>query len=247
MSFYIGKIKLPILEAGVRISRERESTNVPILNGETITIMGKKGLTQIEYSSMFPKQWGNYCDVTESQLKAPNKYKKLIEEMRDSENYFLVRITELKYNQYCKIKSAEFSIENGVGDIGYTISLEEYNKLNVSKTVYTPPTENDVIIATEPISMTNTALTGPPRESKTIKAHYHYVDSKETIFSISKKYNMSAAQLYADNISIIGNDWVVKEGMKLFIRGTDTEQNKKIDQNKKTLTVRGRTVVVNHS
>lgn len=238
MSFFIGKIKLPILEAGIRVGRERESTNVPILNGETITIMGRKGLTYIEYSSIFPKQWGSYCDVSESQLKAPNKYKKLIEEMRDSENYFLVRITELKYNQYCKIKSAEFSIENGIGDIAYTISLEEYNKLNVSKTVYVPPVETPVVVATEPITMTNTAMTGAPRESKTIKAHYHYVDLNETIFSIAKKYNMSAAQLYADNIGIIGNDWAVQEEMKLFIRGTDTEQTKKIDQNKKTVSVK---------
>ena len=40
MSFYIDKIKLPILEAGITVSKGRESSNIKILNGETVSIMG---------------------------------------------------------------------------------------------------------------------------------------------------------------------------------------------------------------
>lgn len=244
MSFYLGKTKLPILEPNVTVSKERESVNVPILNGETITIMGKKGLTEIDYSSFFPSAWGTYCDVSASQLKSPNKYKKIIEELRDNENYFLVRITELKLNLYCKIKSATFSPENGVGDIAYTIQLEEYNRLDKSQTIYIPPVVETPIIeqSQQVVAMTNTDLTGKPRESKTVKSQYYKITSTDTPNTIARKFNMNWKDIYDDNRSIIGsNPGLLIVGTPLFIRGTDTDKTKKI------LRLGGRNVVVNHS
>ena len=243
MSFYLGKIKIPIFEAeNIQVSRDREYENVKVLNGETVTILGKKGLLQIEYSSFFPKQYGSYCDVTESQLKKPTKYKQIIEDLRDGENYVLVRINELKVSNYFKITRASFGIENGVGDISYSISLEEYNKVSDSKSIYIAPVANETAAETQVVAMNTTALTGGPRESKTVEPLYHTVRSTDTTYKIAAKYNMNWKDIYEDNKSIIGNNpGLLIVGTKLYIRGTNTEKSTKILKLDS-----GRTVVVNH-
>ena len=243
MSICIGKTKLPIFEAErLIVSSERQSTNVSLLNGDTITVMGKKGLLQVDYSSFFPKQWGTYCDVSSGQLKTPNKYKKILEELRDGENYFLLRINELKISKYCKIKSCEFSPENGVGDISYTLRLEEYNKLKPSKSTYVPPTPAETSETTSVTGMVNTELTGTPRSEKSVSPQYYKVREGDNLYKIARKFNMIAKDLYFDNKAVLGQSYEVKVGMELKVRGTaDSAGNKVLKLGN------GRTVTVNHS
>ena len=246
MSFYIGKTKLPIFEAdSITVSKNRESTNVPILNGDTITIMGKKGLTQIDYSSFFPSSWGSYCDVSRGQLKKPNQYKRILEELRDNENFFMVRISELKLNVYCKIKELVFGLENGVGDISYSMSLEEYNKLTPSPViaVVNPIQTNIPQVEQAPVVNKDIDVNGAPRETKETEAREYVVQEDDCIYTIGMKFNMDWRDIYNDNKSIIGNDPnILKKGQKLKIRGNKKEQNKKILKLSS-----GREVVVNHS
>ena len=211
MSFYIGKIKIPVYEAGLKVSRNREYTNVPILNGDTVTVMGRKGLLQVSYSSFFPHDYGTYCDVGSSELKPPKKYKELLEDIRDDENYVLVRITELGINTYCKIISLDFEPENGVGDIAYTIKLEEYNQVENANVVYVAPvadtpvvgqTETAATTATTTIATTLPAsvrLTGTPRASKTVQPQYYTLNKNDTVWTVAAKFNMSPQQLMNDN------------------------------------------------
>ena len=243
MSIYIGKTKLPIFEAEhIKVSSERQSTNVPILNGDIVTVMGKKGLLQVEYTSFFPKQWGTYCDVSSGQLKAPNKYKKILEELRDGENYFLLRINELKISKYCKIKSCEFSIENGVGDIAYSLKIEEYNKLKPSKSTYVPTVPIETLDTNSVTGMVNTELTGTPRSVKSVSPQYYKVREGDNLYKIARKFNMIAKDLYFDNKAVLGQSYEVKVGMELKIRGTaDNSGNKVLKLSN------GRTVTVNHS
>ncbi|MBR1844273.1 MAG: LysM peptidoglycan-binding domain-containing protein [Lachnospiraceae bacterium] len=195
---------------------------------------------QIEYSSFFPKQWGSYCDVSEGQLLEPNKYKEMIEELRDNENYFLVRITELKISKYCKIKNCDFAIENGVGDISYTIQLEEYNKLQESKSVYIPPVS--ITDVTPVTSMSSTNLTGSPRSEKAVTSQYYTVRDGDNLYIIARKFNMEAKNLYFDNKSVLGQSYEVKAGMQLKVRGTTDSSGRKILK-----LGSGRTVTLNHS
>ena len=150
MKFMLGKIRLPIVEDKIEIREGRESSEVKILNGKTVTVMGNKKLTEISYQSYFPKYWTTACDT--SSIKAPTKYVSMIDEIINGDNYIRVNIPKKKINKMMQIVDWSWKPKAN-GDIDYSIDLKEYNK----------PQENiaaAAIITSAEDSATVTAFTG---------------------------------------------------------------------------------------
>ena len=122
MKFMIGTIRLPIVEEKIDITEGRESTEVKILNGKTVTVMGNKKLMKINYSSYFPKNYSVVCDT--SSIKKPMQYVKAIEKIQNGDNYARVNIPNKKINKLFSIVSWNWK-PRANGDIDYTIELKE--------------------------------------------------------------------------------------------------------------------------
>ena len=222
MKFMIGKIRLPIVEEKIEIKEGRESTEVKILNGETVTVMGNKKLMEISYSSYFPKNYGPACDT--SSIKKPMKYVNMIEKILNGDNYARVNIPTKKINKMFQIVSWAWK-PRANGDIDYSIELKEYNK----------PQENNVVAiiqtASNQLDTTITAfsgsLNGDARDNKIVEPTTYTVKSGDCLCAIARLYNMQWVDLYNDNKDVIGNDPnMIYPGQVLKVRGTSsTTQN----------------------
>ena len=213
MKFMLGKIRLPIVEDKIEIREGRESSEVKILNGKTVTVMGNKKLTEISYQSYFPKYW--------------TKYVSMIDEIINGDNYIRVNIPKKKINKMMQIVDWSWKPKAN-GDIDYSIDLKEYNK----------PQENiaaAAIITSAEDSATVTAFTGTlngeAREVKTVDPTTYTVKSGDCLCAIARLYNMQWTDLYNDNKDIIGNDPNnIYPGQVLKVRGTSEKTEKSINK-----------------
>lgn len=221
----IGKIRLPIVEENIEITEGRESTEVKILNGKTVTVMGNKKLIEISYSSYFPKNYSPACDI--SSIKSPMKYVGMIEKILNGDNYARVNIPKKKINKLFSITSWTWK-PRANGDIDYSIELKEFNK----------PQENNVIAiptATASSEATVTAfsgsLNGEARETKTVEPTTYTVQAGDYLCAIARAFNMDWRDLYNDNKDVIGNDPnAITPGTILKVRGTSETTKQNIDK-----------------
>ena len=224
MKFMIGTIRLPIVEEKIDITEGRESTEVKILNGKTVIVMGNKKLMEISYSSYFPKNYSVVCDT--SSIKKPMQYVKAIEKILNGDNYARVNIPNKKINKLFSIVSWNWK-PRANGDIDYTIELKEYNK----------PQDNNIVYQASNASTDTTVtafsgtLNGEAREVKTVESTTHTVKSGECLCEIARFYNMQWTDLYNDNRDIIGNDPnLIYAGQVLKVRGTSDAINTAINK-----------------
>ena len=218
----IGKIRLPIVEEKIEIKEGRDSTEVKILNGKTVTVMGNKKLTEISYSSYFPKNYSPACDI--SSIKSPMEYVGMIEKILNGDNYARVNIPKKKINKLFSIVSGSWK-PRANGDIDYSIELKEFNKPQDNSFVYVPPVAETMDTTVTAFSGT---LNGEAREIKTVEATTYIVKNGDCIVDIARLYNMQWIDLYNDNRDIIGNDPnLIYAGQILKVRGTaKTTENK---------------------
>lgn len=223
MKFMIGKIRLPIVQDNIEIKEGRDSTDINILNGKTITVQGNNRLTEISYSSFFPKNHTTLCDV--SSIKAPTKYVSMIKAILNGDNYVRVNIPKKKINIMCQITDFDYKPKAN-GDIDYSIQLKEFNKPQDNSFVYVPPTTSDVIDTTA--TAFSGTLNGDVREVKIVNATTYTVKTGDCLVDIARLYNMQWIDLYNDNKDVIGNDPnLIYPGQVLKVRGTaKTTENK---------------------
>lgn len=120
-------VRIPVLPPEYKVVSTQKNTTVNVIGLGDVTLKGKRGLTEVSFSSFFPKNYdSSYCDF--SNIKSPKEYVNIIERMKRAGTVRLI-ITGTPINFRCTIESFEWGESDGTGDIAYTLSLKEYRSI----------------------------------------------------------------------------------------------------------------------
>ena len=122
-------IQIPILPASFSVGSSVGHQTVNIQTKGDVTILGKRGLDTIEFSSFFPAK--DYPFAAYPKDRAPYEYVKKIKKWL--EKAVRLTITGTNVNAEYTIQSFSYGEPDGTGDIEYSISLQEYRKPTYTK------------------------------------------------------------------------------------------------------------------
>lgn len=205
MSFYIDKIRIPVVEPNFVFNTRRSNQKIDRLIGKPVIIVDNDQLETFTYNSFFPAIYGTYCDTTN--IDEPNTYVKKIKKLKENKNIVRVKLPDMRTNKLYVIDEFNYQPADRLGSIAYTIQMTEYN----------PPNE----VEDEKQIIPNTLLLGEYRQVQTIENQEYTVQQNDCLYDIARRFNMRFIDLYNDNKTIIGNDpnnLIV--GQKLKIRGS---------------------------
>ena len=121
---------LPVYPSEIKITDPHNNSTVNIINIGDIKLIGKKGLKSCEISSFFPAQ--AYSFSTQAEDKDPMDYVNRINKWKASGKPIGLVITPL-INIEVTIESFTWGLQDATGDIYYSLSLEEYVRIQVVK------------------------------------------------------------------------------------------------------------------
>lgn len=183
-------IQIPILPASFSVGASVGHQTVNIQTKGDVTILGKRGLDTIEFSSFFPAK--DYPFAAYPKDRAPYEYVKKIKKWL--EKAVRLTITGTNVNAEYTIQSFSYGEPDGTGDIEYSISLQEYRKPTYTKPKKELPKKKP---AKKPI--VRPAQT-PPKT--------HIVKSGDNLWNLAKKYygdGSKETKLYNANKDVIEN------------------------------------------
>lgn len=155
-----------------------------------VSILGKKGLKTIEFTSFFPDR--TYPFAAYPKPYGPYGYVRKIEAW--CEDPIQLTITDTNINFLVLVKSFSYGEPDPTGDIEYTLSMEEYR----------PPTYTKPKKTTTTNKKTNTTTKKTTTTKK--KQKTYTVKSGDNLWDLAYKYYGSGSQmskLYNANKSII--------------------------------------------
>lgn len=198
--------RFAVLPPSFEVGNSMQNTTIDITNLGEINLIGKKGSKTLSLSSFFPEQ--EYDFVQYTGFPTPKECVKLIESWMD--NPVQVTITDTTINLKMTIESFPYSIQDGTGDIYFTIELKEYRK-----PVLVAKTKTMMISKTsKKIMKYNSA-----RESKAVKSTTYTVKSGDTLSGIAKRLTGDSSNYKAiANQNNISNPNKIYPGQKLVIK-----------------------------
>lgn len=114
--------QFPILPASISVTVEGNHNTVNVQTRGDVTIIGKKGLKTVTFTSFFPDR--TYPFAMFPKTTGPYWYCRKIEKML--EKPVRLTITDTNINMLCLIQSFAYGEPDSTGDIEYTISFLEY-------------------------------------------------------------------------------------------------------------------------
>lgn len=188
-------IQIPILPASFSVGSSVGHQTVNIQTKGDVTILGKRGLDTIEFSSFFPAK--DYPFAAYPKDRAPYEYVKKIKKWL--EKAVRLTITGANVNAEYTIQSFSYGEPDGTGDIEYSISLQEYRK-----PTYTKPKKE--LPKKEPANK-------KPAKKPTVRPvqtppKTHIVKSGDNLWNLAKKYygdGSKETKLYNANKDVIEN------------------------------------------
>lgn len=126
-------IRLPIIPAQIKIQSSMKNEIFETANLGDIKLIGLEGLKGTSLESFFPNNKYPY-DKNTFKYKA-DYYVNLIEKWK-SERIpirLIISNTSLTFNKLMAIENFECGIEDGSGDIYYTLNLEEFKEIKLIK------------------------------------------------------------------------------------------------------------------
>ena len=193
-------LRLPVLPASFQMDSTQNNTSVNVNAVGEVNLLGKRNLSAVSFSSMFPAQKYDFCQY--SSFPKPKKCVDMITKWRKSGQPVALTITGL-ISGYYSIESFSWGMDDGTGDIGYTIEFKKYYKPKVKKV----KAKNTVNKDSKQIQPANTE-----RESKEVKSTVYVVKPGDTLAKISKKFTGSSS-----NYQAIANQNGIKFPSKLQI------------------------------
>lgn len=171
------KVTLPVLPAGWSESSKQGNTSVNINSIGEHTLIGKRNLREVSFSSFFPKDTDLYnADYT------PKEYKEKIEKMK-RKGVVKLHLMDI-YTIFATIEQFDTSEDENdlTGDMHYTLSLKEYKYITTK------------VKSTKKKS-------SKKRKVKTSKAARHTQSAKTGSYSIKKGDSLStiAKKVYGDS------------------------------------------------
>jgi len=115
-------IKLPVVPKFMIPSPVNNKVYNTISQGD-IKLIGLRGLKSITLQSFFPSK--DYSFLRDKTYKGW-EYVEILENWIDRRLPIRLTITDTPINMACSIEQFEYGIEDGSGDINYTLSLSEF-------------------------------------------------------------------------------------------------------------------------
>lgn len=139
-------IRLPIVPSKIKIASPMKNEIFETANFGDIKLIGLEGLKNTSLESFFPNNKYIY-DKNNFEYKA-DYYVNLIEKWKNERIPIRIIIsnTSFSFNKLMSIESFEYSIEDGSGDIYYTLNLEEFReiKLDIKNLNYSKSTMKSI-------------------------------------------------------------------------------------------------------
>jgi LysM repeat protein len=207
------RLRLPVNPETIKISSGHQYNDVNIVTLGEFTVIGKHKLTDISFSSFFPRDYdASYCEYE----SLPDPYDtcfNVIGRWKESGNPIRITITGTPINYACTIRKFDFEEKFGSpGDVYYDLQLKEYAFVHVKK-VQDVPTASGAPAA---------KLSAKPQRPNTRVAPTSYtVKAGDNLTKISLRLRaqgvtVSVDQLYQLNKGIIGkNRNLIKPGQVL--------------------------------
>lgn len=126
-------MKLPILPEEINVKTSRKNETFTTIHFGELLLLGEAGLKELELEAFFPKSPKSYSFAREKKRKGWDCVK-LIESWAEKELPVRVTVTGTNINMLMGIESFEYGVQDGTGDIYYTLNLTEYKKVKL-KTV----------------------------------------------------------------------------------------------------------------
>ena len=199
--------RFAVLPPEYELTSESNHTQVMIHSFGEISLIGKRKLKNVSFSSFFPNQLYTCC--TYSSVPTPEESVALIEKMKNR-GVLRLTMTGTPINMECTIESFTWGENDGTKDINFTLEFKEYRK---------PKIKNGN--KKEKVSK-NIKAAATERPSKEVKSSVYTVKKGDTLCKIAKKETGSTANwkaIYEQNKKVIGgNPNKIYAGQKLVIR-----------------------------
>ncbi|WDV47144.1 hypothetical protein PV797_05430 [Clostridiaceae bacterium M8S5] len=123
-------IKLPVLPTEFKTNSSMKNQSYETISQGEIKLIGTESLKTISIQSFFPNK--------EYEFARDDKYKgweyvELIEDWKKKRIPIRLTITNSLINMPCTIESFEYGLQDGSGDIYYTLSLSEFKYIDLDQ------------------------------------------------------------------------------------------------------------------
>lgn len=116
-------IQLPIVPSDFKIQSPMSNETYETISQGDIKLIGQRGLKSITIESFFPK---NHYSFSRNRSYSGWEYVNTIESWIDRRVPIRLIITDTPINLAMVIESFEYGVQDGTGDIYYTLELEEF-------------------------------------------------------------------------------------------------------------------------
>lgn len=182
------RVVLPVVPSSFNEESTWNATTVNINSFGEVSLLGKKNLKKLPFTSFFPYRWGPYCSVGSNELKEPYKYVSLIKNMQGKICRLVMSNTDSAYDMLCTINSFTYGESDGTGDVQYTLDIVEYRIPTIKTVKASTPTSKKA------------SKTTPKRVSKPVSKTYK-TKTNDTLYKIAKKkHGTKKAKSYAKKI-----------------------------------------------
>lgn len=120
----INSVSFPVSPADFEVTNPYNNTTVNILNLGDINMIGKKGLSGLQFKSFFPAQ--PYSFVQTLSIANPYDYVSRIKKMAESGQPCTISITGTDVSMPCTIENFRYEEKDQTSDVYFSISLKEY-------------------------------------------------------------------------------------------------------------------------
>lgn len=125
-------LKLPILPEEIKVNSHQKNETFETINFGDILLLGEAGLSDFSMESFFPKDPKRYSFAREKKRKGW-EYVKLIDSWRVGKLPVRVIVTGSPINILMAIENFEYGVQDGTGDIYYTLTFTEFPKISLKK------------------------------------------------------------------------------------------------------------------
>lgn len=196
------EIRIPVLPSSFGIQTSQNNQSINIVRIGDINIIGNRGLKGLSFGSFFPLYEGRHGYERHGPHKDPFSLVNKIEKWKDDKKIVRVIITGTNINTEYLIDDFQYGVEDGSGDIVYSISFSEYIRPKVSVTIGK-----------------KSALYSSSRSTKTAPVTYT-VKKGDTLKSIAKK-QLGSSKKFTDiaRLNHISAPYKITPGEALLLKG----------------------------
>lgn len=183
-------IKLPVIPSEIMIKSPQKNDIFESISMGELKLIGTKGLKAISLSSFFPVK--DYPFLKDRTYKG-FEYVNIIEKWRDNKKPLRLIITETNINIPITIDDFEYGINDGSGDVYYTLSISEYRYYEL-KTVAI--SQGTTISKVQQVTANNKVK----RKQKKAPNGVYIVKPNDTYWSIARKLTGRSSRIEIEEL-----------------------------------------------